>query len=73
MTAKPTLLPIQENNSKQNSQVLARVYSFILSWPDPPNKKAEPAAGDLSGDAVAGSENSFINLYTPKSSCEPDE
>ena len=40
------------------AKALARAYAEILSWPDPREKKTEPAAENLARNAAAGSENS---------------
>lgn len=43
-------IPLEERR-----KILARVYLFILSFPDPGEKITEPAATNLGRDAEAGS------------------
>ena len=43
------------NDLRDKSRVLAKVYSFLLSLPDPGDNNIEPAAEDLGRDAAAGS------------------
>ena len=70
MTAKSIYSPIHENNSKQKPQVLARAYSFILSWPDPPVIKTEPTTHHPDGDLVVGSGNEYPVFPEDQSSCD---
>ena len=46
----------QPLNSNTGAATLAKVYQLILTWPESCDTQNEPAADNLGGNAVAGSE-----------------
>jgi len=48
--------------SDEHSRILASCYRFILSWPDPPLIKNEPAADHLREDEAAGSDDEYPSI-----------
>jgi hypothetical protein len=58
-------------DGNQRTRMLAKIFTQILSWPDP-QKETDPA-DDLSSEVVAGSQSPLIQPDYPKASNDPDE
>ena len=67
--AKPTAIDL-----KYRSRVLAQIYTYILSWPDPREQEAEPP-GETVGESIIGllPEWSSGSEHEPQSNIESEE
>jgi hypothetical protein len=50
-------------SSDEHERIFSACYQLILSWPDSPEKKTEPAADNLGWEAVAGSNNANPSIH----------